>query len=202
MEFGSQIRNKRQELNLSQGQVANHLYVSRKSVSHWENGNTFPDISTLIKLSNYFQISLDPLIKEDTNMEENLKKREFKRVSGWPIYILEVVFIAILFVSIAGLLARILNPFITFFLIFILDFIGLCALIPMGNLREKYYLNPQILNKLWVWFILGVVLILIGIPITSNVNLVMGAPIIGAGIGSFIGGIINFFMAKKIHQKS
>ena len=84
MEFGRQIRNKRRELNLSQGQVANRLYVSRKSVSRWETGNSFPDISTLIKLSNYFQISLDPLIKEDTKMEENLKKREVKKVSICP----------------------------------------------------------------------------------------------------------------------
>ena len=203
MEFGSQIKTRRQELGLSQGQVANHLYVSRKSVSHWENGNTFPDIATLIKLSNYYQISLDPLIKEDTNMEENLKKREFKRVSGLPLYLSMALSLITFFVGMAGI-GHMLSFFTTILVMIILALANIVSLYPISNLREKYYLTnklERIFGKPWVFSILGILIFFLGIFLDLNVNEILGYCVTGFGIGSIIGGFLGIWERKRIHQR-
>lgn len=50
---------------MTQEQFAKKFNVSRKTVSGWENGRSFPDIKTLVTISNAFNISLDDLLKED-----------------------------------------------------------------------------------------------------------------------------------------
>lgn len=74
MRFGERLKKARSDMNLTQGDVANELYVTRQTISSWENEKTYPDISSLIQLSNYYQISLDTLLKEDTGMREDLEK--------------------------------------------------------------------------------------------------------------------------------
>ena len=44
--FGKRIRALRQEKNLSQQQLADLMFVTRKTVSNWENGNRMPDITS------------------------------------------------------------------------------------------------------------------------------------------------------------
>jgi len=63
MRFGERLKKARSDMNLTQGDVANELYVTRQTISSWENEKTYPDISSLIQLSNYYQISLDTLLK-------------------------------------------------------------------------------------------------------------------------------------------
>ena len=53
------LKEKRKELDLTQQNVADHLNVTRQTVSSWEVGKSFPDISTLIKISDFYQLSLD-----------------------------------------------------------------------------------------------------------------------------------------------
>lgn len=67
-ELGSQIKKKRKELDLSQDQLAEKIYVTRQSISNWENNKTYPDVKSLILLSEVFEISLDQLIKGDVAM--------------------------------------------------------------------------------------------------------------------------------------
>lgn len=55
-----EIRKKR---NFSQLKVAMDLSISRESLSYYENGKRSPDVDTLIALSNYFNVSIDYLIK-------------------------------------------------------------------------------------------------------------------------------------------
>ncbi len=50
---------------MTQVQVANLLHVSRKTISGWENSHSLPDISSLIKLSQVYEISLDDLLQAD-----------------------------------------------------------------------------------------------------------------------------------------
>ena len=47
------LKEKRKELDLTQQNVADHLNVTRQTVSSWEVGKSFPDISTLIKISDF-----------------------------------------------------------------------------------------------------------------------------------------------------
>ena len=65
MEIGRQIRKYRQELNMSQEELADHVFVTRQTVSNWENDKNYPDINSLLLLSSLFGISLDILVKGD-----------------------------------------------------------------------------------------------------------------------------------------
>ena len=56
------LRKIRKKKKLSQLKVALDLYVSRESISYYANGKRSPDIEMLVKLSNYFDVSIDYLI--------------------------------------------------------------------------------------------------------------------------------------------
>ncbi len=76
MKFGERLKRARIEMDLTQEQVANDFFITRQTISSWENEKTYPDISSLIKLSDYYHISLDILLKEDVGMRESLEKKE------------------------------------------------------------------------------------------------------------------------------
>ncbi len=62
MSLGKNIKNKRQELKLSQEYVAEQLDVSRQAVSKWETGQSEPTASNLMELASLFEISLSELV--------------------------------------------------------------------------------------------------------------------------------------------
>lgn len=62
MNLGERIYELRNEKNLSQGELADVLNVSRQSISKWENNMAVPDLDKLIKLCDVFEISLDELV--------------------------------------------------------------------------------------------------------------------------------------------
>ncbi|MCM1150080.1 MAG: helix-turn-helix domain-containing protein [Butyricicoccus sp.] len=70
MEIGRKIRDARAAAGLTQEQAAEELHVSRQTVSNWENGKTWPDIVSVVKMSDLYNISLDRLLKEDENVSE------------------------------------------------------------------------------------------------------------------------------------
>ena len=63
MSLGETIYRLRTEKNLSQGDLAERLEVSRQSVSKWENDSAVPDLAKIVKLSEVFEVSLDELVK-------------------------------------------------------------------------------------------------------------------------------------------
>ncbi len=65
MTLGEKIYELRTQRNLSQGDLANELNVSRQSISKWENGNSTPDLDKIVKLAEIFNVSLDELIKNE-----------------------------------------------------------------------------------------------------------------------------------------
>ena len=84
MELGKQIKFYRQEVQLSQEELANRVYVSRQTISNWENDKSYPDVNSLVLLSEIFQISLDKLIKGDIDvMKEAIKKEEVKKMKQY-----------------------------------------------------------------------------------------------------------------------
>ena len=54
MNIGTKIKNARTSANLTQEQVAEALDVSRQTVSNWENEKTYPDIVSVIKMSDLY----------------------------------------------------------------------------------------------------------------------------------------------------
>ena len=77
MELGSQIKNHRTNMNLSQEELAEKIYVTRQTISNWETNKSYPDIHSLLLLSSLFNVSLDQLIKGDVKiMKEEINKEE------------------------------------------------------------------------------------------------------------------------------
>lgn len=74
MEFGERIKRTRQHQNLTQKTVAQNLHVTRQTISSWERGKSYPDIDSLIQLSDYYQLSLDTLLKNDAGLTDTLRK--------------------------------------------------------------------------------------------------------------------------------
>lgn len=96
MELGKQIKNCRQEANLSQEELAERVYVSRQTISNWENDKSYPDVNSLVLLSEVFHISLDKLIKGDIDrMREEIKKEEVTKLNHYS-NIYAVLFIIML----------------------------------------------------------------------------------------------------------
>ena len=79
MELGKQIKNCRQEANLSQEELAERVYVSRQTISNWENDKSYPDINSLVLMAEVFGVSLDSLVKGDIEkMQEEIKKEDIE----------------------------------------------------------------------------------------------------------------------------
>lgn len=72
MEIGARLKSARTARGLTQEQVAEKIGVSRQSVSNWENSRSYPDIVSVIKLSDLYSVSLDELLKEDADMIKHL----------------------------------------------------------------------------------------------------------------------------------
>lgn len=71
---GQKLQLARNKQGLTQEQIAQQLQVSRQTISNWENNKSYPDIVSLITLSEHYQISLDQLLKGDKAMIEHLSK--------------------------------------------------------------------------------------------------------------------------------
>lgn len=79
MELNKQIKKYRKLLNLSQEELAEKVFVTRQTISNWENNKSYPDIHSLLLLSKIFNVSLDQLIKGDIDiMKEEIKSTNVK----------------------------------------------------------------------------------------------------------------------------
>ncbi len=84
MEVSSQIKKYRQEMSLSQEALADKVFVTRQTISNWENAKSYPDIQSLLLLSTIFNISLDQLVKGDIKiMKEEIKKTEIEKLNKY-----------------------------------------------------------------------------------------------------------------------
>lgn len=74
MKIGYKLKKARMDKNLTQEEVAEKIFVSRQSISNWENNKTYPDIGNVLALSDLYQISLDELLKGSDNFMEHLEE--------------------------------------------------------------------------------------------------------------------------------
>jgi len=72
MNFSNQLKRYRELHGLSQEMLAEKIYVTRQTISKWENDKTYPDIHNLIALSVLFEITLDELVKGDVVIMKNI----------------------------------------------------------------------------------------------------------------------------------
>ena len=74
MEIGKKLKSARVQSGMTQENVAERINVSRQTISNWENEKSYPDIISVIELSNLYSISLDVLLKGDEKMIEHLEE--------------------------------------------------------------------------------------------------------------------------------
>ena len=97
MDIGRKLKEKRQEANLTQKELAEILHVSRQTISSWEVGRTYPDLDVLVAISELYDTPLDDLLKEDSEMVKNItakvKKSERRKILNIVLSLLLLVII-------------------------------------------------------------------------------------------------------------
>ena len=102
MEIGGRIRELRAAHGMSQDDLAARVYVSRQTISSWENGKTYPDVQSLLLLSEIFGASVDSLIKGDVEtMNETIDRdiETMKRLSCVMLGFLLLMIAAVIWVG-------------------------------------------------------------------------------------------------------
>ncbi len=72
MIFGDKLKREREKKGWSQDYLAEKLYVSRQSVSKWENNKNYPSIEVIINLSDLLNITIDDLLRSDDGLKEKV----------------------------------------------------------------------------------------------------------------------------------
>lgn len=98
MTLGNNIKRIRKEAKLSQEDFAEKFCVTRQTVSNWENSKSYPDLETIIRISDSFEISLDILLKEDITMVKTID-HEVKSTRKYARALTVIAFIVVLLIG-------------------------------------------------------------------------------------------------------
>ncbi|MDT2759505.1 helix-turn-helix transcriptional regulator [Enterococcus pseudoavium] len=94
MELNKQLKKYRIQQKLSQENLAEKIFVSRQTISNWENGKSYPDIQNLLLLSEIFDVSLDELVKGDVeHMKKKISNTKLKKLSNTFFVLLVILLI-------------------------------------------------------------------------------------------------------------
>lgn len=114
MRIADKIKNARIQKGYTQEQAAENLSVSRQTISNWENGRSLPDIISIIKMSELYELSLDEMMKGDKALLKKVE-RDVGAVKAEK-KLIKFAWISIVTGTILIILGEILegNPFIDF----------------------------------------------------------------------------------------
>ncbi len=119
MRISEKLIQYRHKFRLSQEALASKLHVSRQTISNWETGRTYPDIQSLMMLTEIYQIKLDDLIHDDIKeMQDQVSRKKL-----WRLIMASGAIIVLEYVAFAGL--RWFPPIIGMMLISICMTLGL-----------------------------------------------------------------------------
>lgn len=124
---------------MSQEDLAERIYVSRQTISNWENDKTYPDVQSLLLLSVLFDTTVDELIKGDVKaMEEIVNSKEtYKAMTRWALGGLAVVVLAVVMLIVGyGILDWEFAPSIIIF--FLIWGIGMAMLVQCERIKKRY----------------------------------------------------------------
>jgi transcriptional regulator with XRE-family HTH domain len=79
IKIGGFLKDLRKEKGITQEQLAEKLGVSGRTISRWETGNNMPDISLLVEIAEFFDVSIPEIIKGERKSED--MKEETKEVA-------------------------------------------------------------------------------------------------------------------------
>ena len=98
MDIAQRLKEARAAVGLTQEQAAEKIFVSRVTLSHWENGKSLPDIASLLSLSELYGISLDELVKGDSKMADKVKKDSEKAKNNERLILTTAIIVTIVLV--------------------------------------------------------------------------------------------------------
>lgn len=75
MTFGQKLKEARLRMGLTQEDLVREVGVTRQTVSNWENDRSYPDLGSIVKLSDLYGISLDNLLKKDAGLQKRLEEQ-------------------------------------------------------------------------------------------------------------------------------
>lgn len=96
--LGETLKEERKKANLTQEELAEKLLISPKTISNWENQKTTPDIERLIILAKLFDLSLDKLLLEGSDVVKKLNK-DVKKGRNVPKIIISTILITVFIFS-------------------------------------------------------------------------------------------------------
>ena len=105
MKIGEKLKEKRTAAGLSQEALSERIGVSRQTISSWENDRSYPDIGSILKLSDLYSLSLDELLKEDENMRKHVEKASAFSERLWTYLFI----LTIMLIPLASILERCLS---------------------------------------------------------------------------------------------
>ena len=163
MQFGDRLKQQRKIKKLTQDDVAEKLNVSRQTISSWENEKSYPDIKSLISLSDMYDISLDTMLKEDSGMKEFIEKNDLsKKLLGLRCSIASFTMFALLLYflnSVNAISSTYKNATIfLMYVLFVLILLSFNKFIKSINLERSKISDTFRLNK-YLKFILATLLI-------------------------------------------
>jgi len=203
MSIGEVIKQARSEKGFSQEVMAEKVGVSRQTLSNWETGKSYPDITNVIALSDVYGVTLDSLLKGDSDMIKHLeestnvtksRKQVVASIIALGIFLLGVVAIIIL---LGGRLPNYFNlPTVFFIIVFLIVVLTITrsfklfvtgfrtALFPKKELSDE---AREQAAKLFRLLSKATVLAASITTIISLMNMLMGLDYSAEGILSIIG---------------
>lgn len=123
MEFSKVLKKRRKELQITQQALADRLFVTRQTISRWENGLSYPNLDVLVKVSECLEITLDELLKGEgmtvvNKISEDVRLKEKYRRALIMVSLIIGVLVTLLVVLGYGRVTQNttidrLNPFLT-----------------------------------------------------------------------------------------
>jgi transcriptional regulator with XRE-family HTH domain len=106
MNISNVIKEERKKKSMSQEELAEKIFVSRQTISSWENGKSYPDIHSLILLSQVFGMTIDNLIKGDLEiMEQKIEKSDIRDMNRYAIIMCIGIVLTIILLPLSWYLA-------------------------------------------------------------------------------------------------
>lgn len=99
MNIGNEIKKHRAQMNISQEELAERVFVTRQTVSNWETEKSYPDIHSVLLLSQVFGTTVDVLLKEDIpQMKSEINQNEIRRFNKYS-SIYTILFILVILLT-------------------------------------------------------------------------------------------------------
>ncbi|EQK41516.1 helix-turn-helix family protein [[Clostridium] bifermentans ATCC 19299] len=95
MRIGDKLKQERLRKKLTQENVAGILNVSRQTISNWEVGRNYPDLESLVALSDLYNFSLDKLLREDSEMVKKISS-DSKQASLFQKTLMSIILLSII----------------------------------------------------------------------------------------------------------